>query len=133
MIDRMASGKGKNWEAFLQNRPEYGDKQLFIRKRDFIPTTDGHFLKSYSWITSITLETDPRTSHMYEPKAVMTADAYDDDNDIVDFLQAMVNLGSELGLIPTTQKDLSGELDSVRYHLEDLRELQGLKRNDKRV
>jgi hypothetical protein len=55
--------------------------------------------------------TDPTISGTYEA------------NDVADFLQAMVDCAYGLGITPTKQKDLEGELAAVRAHLEDMRSL----------
>lgn len=43
--------------------------------------------------------------------------------EVRDFLQAIVDCADQLGIVPSKQKDLSGELDVTRAHLEDFRRL----------
>lgn len=45
------------------------------------------------------------------------------DNDLMEFLQAIVNEASKLGIYPAGMEDMSREVATLRAHLEDMRKL----------
>jgi hypothetical protein len=47
--------------------------------------------------------------------------------DVMQFIQAVVDLGAELGMNPSVRHDRSAEVERMRYHLEDMRKLAGLR------
>ena len=52
---------------------------------------------------------------------------WEDDKSPRAVLQAMVDLGHKLGLVPTNAPDRSAEITALGYHLEDMRILAGIK------
>jgi len=50
--------------------------------------------------------------------------------DAEDFLRAFANAAWRMGIKPTEFREDNKELEAVKYHLEDMRETSGLKRND---
>ncbi len=48
-------------------------------------------------------------------------------DDATAMIQAFMDLGAALGMVPTAGPDLSGELAAVRGHLEDMRLLAGVR------
>jgi len=50
--------------------------------------------------------------------------------DAEDFMRAFANAAWKMGIKPTEFKEDNSELKAVKYHLEDMREMMELKRND---
>jgi hypothetical protein len=46
---------------------------------------------------------------------------------VLEVLQAFIDLGHRLGMMPSGEKDRSAEITALRYHLEDMRKIAGLR------
>jgi hypothetical protein len=56
--------------------------------------------------------------------------SYEDTQGPMAVLQAMVDLGHRLGLVPTGIEDRSKEIAALKYHLEDMRKIAGIVKKD---
>lgn len=129
-----AEGKSNKWSAFIRINYSKQERQLFLKRKEIAPiiNDDGKYFSGRSYVSKI--EMSDLTSYSgieLDPCMVGYLDWDSSGDEVLDFIQAIVNLGAELGIVPKGE-DLTNELKATKYHLEDLRELQGLKRNDKK-
>jgi hypothetical protein len=129
-----AEGVANKWSAFVRVDISKQQRQLFLKRKEVAPVIndEGRYFSGRSYVSKI--EMSDLTSYSgieLEPCMVGYLDWDKSGDEVLDFIQAIVNLGADLGIVPKGE-ELANELKATKYHLEDLREIQGLKRNDKK-
>jgi UDP-N-acetylmuramyl pentapeptide synthase len=93
----------------------------------YIMHLDDPVTERYSVVTSMTFETLERGQFLPEEKASLD-DSRVGGHDVRSFLQAASDAAWEIGIRPNQLQDDIKELSATKYHLEDMRQLAGVKK-----
>jgi len=109
------------WKVYLENLVNFGQLgyRMYVGKKNADGTSDFLF--------------GPSIIHLEANHFIPQEKAFLDDSgpyrvDVRNFLQAMSDTAWEIGIKPKQIEDNSNELKATKYHLEDMRQLAGIKK-----
>lgn len=100
----------KGWKAYAQWEGVWAGYKLHLVYED---------MEQRSVVTTLGLKTIDRHAYIAEPSIPH--------DQAENFMQAIMDAAWEAGMRPRGFKDHANELTAVRYHLEDMRSLAGVK------
>lgn len=108
------------WKVFVEDLLRWGmlGKRLYIGRKNFDD--------SFDVITNMTFKKVEPGYGLLQDEATM--DDGKPGHDVRGFLQAMSDAAWEIGIKPKQMESHASELVAVRYHLEDMRQLVGVKK-----
>jgi hypothetical protein len=113
------------WRVHLENLVRFGmlGYRMYVIRENF----DGSFA-----LVKPPLILEAKPPHSFAgPEDALIDDSrvstYEDRTDVRGFLQAMSDAAWEIGIKPKQMESHASELTAVRYHLEDMRQLAGVK------
>lgn len=111
------------WKAFIRSNIPMGmlGHTLYIGREAPGPLSD-----QFSIVTGFTMKTvEPHSAASDDDFALK--DEFGNYADVRGFLQAMSDAAWEIGIKPKQIEDNSNELKATKFHLEDMRQLAGVK------
>lgn len=110
------------WKVFLEDLIRHGELgyRLYLSRESF----DGRFDVVQP---PLTLKTHEPNTFIAKEEALLDDSAYPNTN-VRGVLQAMADAAWEIGIKPRQLEDSRNELKAMRNHLEDMRQLAGVKK-----
>lgn len=104
-----------SWKVFTRREIMWGGHSIWIMRED----TGGR-----SYIRKFEMQTIEEWQQAPDDSQPLPHDQTED------FIRAVMDAGWEMGLRPTGHEDHDNELKATRYHLEDMRKLAKVAKND---
>ena len=126
MWDSLPSTVGK-WTAYIppMHRPSIGLHLLWREAPGtamYDPKDGVRLVKSFE-VAKFTMVECPEGDYFPEGPALVGDIPLFEGNDVLDFMQAVVNEAAKFGIYATGTKDATKEITALRFHLEDMRKL----------
>ena len=111
------------WKFHVQDLLRFG----LLGHRLYILHNDDPVSDRYSVVTNMTFESMEAGTFLSEDKSSLD-DSRVGGYDVRSFLQAASDAAWEIGIKPKQLEDSRNELAATKYHLEDMRQLAGVKK-----
>lgn len=110
------------WKVHLQNLVQFGQMgyRMHIMRQVFPDKTDV--------VQQIVLKSYHSGEAISEKDFALSDEVFGSHADVRGFLQAMSDAAWEIGIKPKQIEDNSNELKATKFHLEDMRQLAGVKK-----